>query len=46
MSNALTAEKNTLPIPVITDDLNSYLAKIASGANDAELREAAQALLN
>lgn len=30
MSNALTAEKNTLPIPVITDDLNSYLAKIAN----------------
>ncbi len=30
MSNALTAEKNTMPIPVITDDLNSYLAKIAN----------------
>lgn len=30
MSNALTLSKNTMPIPVITDDLNSYLSKIAS----------------
>lgn len=30
MSNALTVNKNTLPIPVIADDLNSYLAKIAN----------------
>lgn len=31
MSNALTADKNTvMTIPVIADDLNSYLAKIAN----------------
>ncbi|NND89794.1 MAG: RNA polymerase sigma factor RpoH [Granulosicoccus sp.] len=30
MSNVLTADKNTMPIPVIADDLNSYLAKIAN----------------
>ncbi len=30
MSNALTLSKNKMPIPVITDDLNSYLSKIAS----------------
>lgn len=30
MSNALTLSKNTMPIPVITDDLNSYLSKIAN----------------
>ena len=30
MSNALTVNKNSMPIPVITDDLNSYLAKIAN----------------
>lgn len=30
MSEVLTADKNTLPIPVIADDLNSYLAKIAT----------------
>jgi len=30
MSNALTISKNTMPLPVITDDLNSYLSKIAS----------------
>jgi RNA polymerase sigma-32 factor len=30
MSNALTVNTNSMPIPVIADDLNSYLAKIAS----------------
>jgi RNA polymerase sigma-32 factor len=30
MSNALTADKTTMLIPVIADDLNSYLAKIAN----------------
>ncbi|MFK7855815.1 MAG: RNA polymerase sigma factor RpoH [Granulosicoccus sp.] len=30
MSNALTLSKNTMPLPVIADDLNSYLSKIAS----------------
>ena len=30
MSNALTISKNTMPIPVIADDLNSYLSKIAT----------------
>jgi len=30
MSNTLTANTNSMPIPVITDDLNSYLAKIAN----------------
>lgn len=30
MSNALTVNTNSMPIPVITDDLNSYLAKIAN----------------
>jgi len=30
MSNALIANTNSMPIPVITDDLNSYLAKIAN----------------
>ena len=29
MSNALTLSKNNMPLPVITDDLNSYLSKIA-----------------
>jgi RNA polymerase sigma-32 factor len=30
MSNALAADKKTMTIPVIADDLNSYLAKIAN----------------
>lgn len=29
MSNALTLSKNTMPLPVIADDLNSYLSKIS-----------------
>ena len=30
MSNALTVNQNAMPLPVIADDLNSYLAKISS----------------
>ncbi|MFK7890841.1 MAG: RNA polymerase sigma factor RpoH [Granulosicoccus sp.] len=30
MSNALTINSNAMPIPVIADDLNSYMAKIAT----------------
>ena len=30
MSNALTVNQNAMPLPVIADDLNSYLAKIST----------------
>jgi len=30
MSNALTVKQNSMPLPVVADDLNAYLAKIAN----------------